>query len=224
MPKSLSAILKPLSTILLGLAAFFLASPFTQATIIVKLDDQQMAQRAHTIIQGRVLSVNARWHAKDRRIYTYIKIAVIQRFKGDPQQQEIDIRQVGGAIHSIGSHVPGSARFKAGEETLVFLERQHNPRYFHVMGMAYGKLAILEDPKTQKRFLLRDTRNIAAGSWNTKGRFQLQHLHHHKPIELDAFVQKLQSFLQPSPPKQQTTPPTLQPSPPKQQTAPPKQP
>ncbi|MCB9643858.1 MAG: hypothetical protein H6728_12355 [Myxococcales bacterium] len=176
-----------------------LASPKTHATIIVKLDDQQMAQKAHTVVQGRVLRVVARWDAKVRRIYTFVTLAVTEYYKGDKTVQEVTIRQSGGAINSIGSYVPGTATFKVGEDVLVFLEPQKDKRYFHVMGMSYGKYSIVEDPKDQKRYVVRNTKGLAVGAWNPQGRFKVQHIDPKslKPVLFESFVQKLRTYLKP---------------------------
>ena len=204
----------------LFLLAWMPFAPDATASIIIQRSDEEMAKAAHTIALVRVLRMEARWEAKEKRIFSYITLAVVERYKGDASEETLTIRQIGGAINQIGSHVPGSARFKVGEESVVYLEKQHDPRYFHVMGMAYGKLQIIDDPKTQIRYLSRDARDIATARLGDQGKMSIQHPKKEQPIRLDAFVQRLQHYLRPPALKQPITPRPAAPSLPTQPTPP----
>ncbi|MEM1009065.1 MAG: hypothetical protein AAGJ35_08680, partial [Myxococcota bacterium] len=169
------------------------ATPHTaSATIIIKLSDKQMAQRADNVIEGRVLRVHSAWHKQHRRIFTLVSLAVIKQYKGRLSEDVITIRQVGGTLNSVGSHVSGRAKFNVGEEVIVFLERRKKQKHFRVMGMSYGKYNIVQDTKKKQRYLFRNLKGLALAKWK-KGKFKVEDLHQHriKTIPMQLFVRKL---------------------------------
>lgn len=198
----------------LGLLCAALLMPAqSEASIIVKLTDKQMAQRANRIVHGKVVRQYSDWDKNRRRIYTYTIISVLDRIKGTPTQ-ELTIRQVGGAKDNIGMRVPGSAKFKLGEEVVVFLESIKKTAFHHVMGMSYGKYTVVRDAKTQQLLLKRNLHNIAVASKNSKGRYKIQHAKDSKkPLVLETFIKKIRYYVALPKLQQQKTTPRLQTTP-----------
>ena len=178
------------------------AASFAEASIVVKLTEQQMSQKADRIVHGKVVRKYTKWDAKRRRIYTYVIVAVLTNVKGKQSTQEVTIRQLGGARGELGMKVSGTAKFALGEEVFVFLEKDRfatKQTIHQVMGMSYGKYHVVLDKKSQERYLVRDLKNLSVASWNKKGKFQLNDSHNMKtlvqPQKLRTFVKKIQTFV-----------------------------
>ena len=115
----------------------------TFATTVVKLDLEQLVERADLIAQGQVQSVYCQWDEALRLVFTYISILVDDPFKGE-RGQFVLIRQIGGTVGTIQMSVAGVPRFRSGETVIVFLKRQTKST-FQVVGMNQGLYEITED-------------------------------------------------------------------------------
>jgi len=112
------------------------------ATVVEDLSFEQLSERAHVIVRGRVGPQQARWDAESRRIQTYTELAVTETFKGKVEAR-IRVRQPGGEVGEVGQFVAGTARFTEGEEVLLFLEAPPDDRsVFVVLSMAAGKVEL----------------------------------------------------------------------------------
>lgn len=169
-----------------------------QASIVLQLSDQEMTTQAHRIVRGKVVRKYSVWEKADRRIYTYVTIAVLDMIKGIANTSEVVIRQVGGTANGLGMHVPGTASFKLGEEVLVFLEKSRDSSHHLVMGMSYGKYQVVTDAKTQVRTLHRDLHGVSLAKWNEEKKMQIQHASPQmtKPVQMEEFVQKIRQYVQ----------------------------
>jgi hypothetical protein len=128
-----------------ALVAAALAVP-AFATTVVKLNLEQLVQRADVIIQGQVQSVSSQWDEKRRLVFTSISIRVDETLKGErlSRGQSVLIRQVGGNVGAIQMSVAGLPRFTMGARALVFLKRQ-DATTFQVVGMNQGLYEIKEE-------------------------------------------------------------------------------
>jgi len=190
---------KPFLVIVLGL--FLLVPGLAGASIVLQLSEQQMSLKAEQIVRGRVVKKESRWETKQKRIYTYITISVLDRMKGS-KAQEVTIRQLGGSARGYGMYVPGTAKFRLGEEVVLFLEKANTvktknlPTYYHVMGMSYGKFSVIQHPKTKLRYMIRDVKGLSLAKWNAKGKFQYAHAHKkNQPLLLTHFTQRVHYHL-----------------------------
>lgn len=94
------------------------------------------------IVHGRI--VGAQWVLEEkstRRPYTYWKLQVIDQPKGNPLGAEVDIRQPGGEIGSMGYHVAGSANFRPDEDVFVVL-RDTDEQAKEVVALSSGKYTV----------------------------------------------------------------------------------
>jgi hypothetical protein len=126
----------------IALTLALLAAP-AFATTVVKLNLQQLAQRADLIVQGQVQSIYTQWDAGRHLVFTYISIRVDESFKGESRQSVL-IRQVGGTVGTIQMSIAGVPQFKSGETAIVFLKRQDDGT-FQIVGMNQGLYEIVED-------------------------------------------------------------------------------
>jgi hypothetical protein len=129
---------------LIGIALMvaILAAP-ALATTVVRLNLEQLVQRADLIVQGQVQSVYCQWDEERRLVFTYISIRVDEPLKGE-RRQWVLIRQVGGSMGTIRMSVAGVPQFKSGEMAIIFLKSQDDST-FQVVGMNQGLYEIVED-------------------------------------------------------------------------------
>ncbi|HEY3354132.1 MAG TPA: hypothetical protein VGQ83_12840 [Polyangia bacterium] len=131
-------------------AGVVLAAVPASASVIVQLDVPTLAARADGIVRGRVVDQRARWDAQHTRIFTDVRVAVDQVYKGPGAPGDvIVVTRLGGSVDGVGMKVAGEAAFVLGEEALVFLRRQAaGGRLYHtVLGMAQGKLTVVRGPR-----------------------------------------------------------------------------
>ncbi len=119
-----------------------LAAP-TFATTVVRLNLEQLVQRADLIVQGQVESVYSQWDEERRLGFTHVSIRVDEPLKGE-RRRSVLIRQVGGTAGTIQMSVAGVPQFKNGGMAIVFLKRQDDTT-FQVVGMNQGLYEVIED-------------------------------------------------------------------------------
>jgi hypothetical protein len=130
------------------------------ATVVVGQSVEQMAKETPLIVRGIVGEQQARWDEDRRGISTWTQVAVKETLKGKAPEV-LEVRQPGGEVGNIGAKVAGAARFKTGEEVLLFLEPPgDDPTRLVVRGMAAGKVLLAEDALGRKK-ATRDLRGLA---------------------------------------------------------------
>lgn len=183
-------------TILLFLCVSLAAT--AHASVVLQLSDQQMTTQADRIVRAKVIQKISRWDKKTKRVYTYVKLVVLDPIKGSKGAEEVTIRLMGGSANGVGMHISGSPSFKLGEEVVVFLEKvRQAPKFHHVMGMAYGKFQVVMDTKNKVQMLVRHLKGVSLARRTPKGTFSIQHGHElkHQPVQLSTFVGKIKGYL-----------------------------
>jgi hypothetical protein len=138
-------------------AAFILGSvtsPWVGATTLVRLSLDQLTQASTDIVRGHVVRQETRWTPEHTEIETLTTIAVDQAIKGQPQTTLV-IRQLGGTVGNIRSHVAGTAHFRPQTDYLLFLERARSDPAVHlVVGMAQGAYRIVRNPVSKEEHVI----------------------------------------------------------------------
>lgn len=120
--------------------ALLATSAFATVVVHETLDD--MARRVPVIARGRVLRSIASWDEGRRSIYTWTELSVTDPIKGKPGAIVL-IKQPGGEVDGLGQMVAGAAKFREGEDCLVFLEPTPNERgSYMVSGLSAGKIVM----------------------------------------------------------------------------------
>jgi hypothetical protein len=122
----------------LALTALLLA-PVASATTLLAEDVASLTRSSSAVVRGTVVESKARWTADKARIVTETTVTVSERWKGDAAATVV-IQQPGGEVGEVGQLVHGVARFRPGEEIVVFLEAR-GPRFL-VTGMLQGKFLV----------------------------------------------------------------------------------
>jgi hypothetical protein len=119
------------------------------ASLVLALDTNALAQRADHIAVTDVVSVKSAWDQAHKKIITTIDLSVVESWKGGAQPaSHITVMQPGGTVGDVAMVVFGLSHFTPGERTLVFL--RGTAAAAGVVGMAQGKLPMLRDAATGK--------------------------------------------------------------------------
>jgi hypothetical protein len=101
----------------------------------------ELVQRSATIVHGTILATRCEAEAGGARIYTYITVSGSEFLKGGPAQgNTLVFRQIGGQVGDQVIYVPGTPRFTAKQEVLLFLTGDDAGGYPQVMGIFQGAL------------------------------------------------------------------------------------
>ena len=118
----------------------FCTSPAT-ATTIRRLDFEQLVAESELIVHARVVGSRSYIMPSRGWILTETRIEVLGTVKGSPARF-ISVTELGGEVGDTGMMVPGTARFKQGEEAVVFLKNVAG--MWRTSGLIQGKFPIVE--------------------------------------------------------------------------------
>jgi hypothetical protein len=119
-----------------------------QATVMMALDLDELAQRADMVIRAQVLSSQSKTRGNQGRILTDVELKTLECWKGTCPEV-VTALVLGGQEGDVEQWVSGSAQFTPGEECVVFL-RAHGKTRFKVLGMAQGKYRLEWDPDSSE--------------------------------------------------------------------------
>jgi hypothetical protein len=131
---------RSLTLVAFSLGLLLSAQAPATATSVVRLDVDQLSDKAEVIIHGRCVRKQAR---KDRQgdIVTDLTLEVFDGLKGD-LGRTFEFTVYGGVLPERGSAIAGAPTFKTGEELLVFLGPVNARGLRMVIGLAQGKYTI----------------------------------------------------------------------------------
>jgi FlgD Ig-like domain/Matrixin len=121
------------------LALFTLSLASASFAVVHKMEIRDLRDASSDIIVGRVMSYEAAWDGN--LIYTYYKVKVLDRVKGNPAD-EITVRVPGGEVGEVILMVSDTPYLKSGEDAFLFLKQNGDVR--EVTGWYQGKYAIKE--------------------------------------------------------------------------------
>lgn len=122
-------------------AVVLLASAGAFATVVMDQTLEEMAAQAPLIVRGTVGRQQVRWDDAHLRINTYTEVRVTERLKGDAASILL-VRQPGGEVGDVGQRVSGVAKFREGEDVVLFLfDPPDEKGVYSVEGLAAGKIA-----------------------------------------------------------------------------------
>lgn len=133
------------------LAAVWGAAGQLHASLLRAMDLGELVASADTIVVGKVVSHQAAWDLRHRKIVSTIEIDVEEIWKGPAvADRRMTIVQPGGSVGDIEMTVLGMPTFTVGEKSLLFLRGQ---RQFQVAGMSLGKRTLAWN-ETGKQWLV----------------------------------------------------------------------
>ncbi len=132
----------------LALAALLCASA-AQATTLLAQDLPALTRASTLVVRGAVVETHARWTLDGSRIMTDTTVTITERWKGEAPAS-IVVMQPGGEVGEVGQLVHGVARFRPGEDVVLFLEARGG-RYL-VTGMVQGKFLVEQSSDGKAQF------------------------------------------------------------------------
>ena len=168
MKRSISSLLTVLSLLL------FLVPGSASASSSYEMSRTELSWVSDVVVQGEVISSQARWKADRSAIYTWTEIRVTESLKGDHQPGEtLMVRALGGRDGGASARVIGEARFSEGEEVIVFLEHTRDG-HLRTVGMSQGRFTLVADADGGPTVVIRpflhedeayDHRRLAIPNW-----------------------------------------------------------
>jgi hypothetical protein len=135
----------------LTLALFLMIAPVgpgAEATTVVHMTLEEMAEASPSIVHGQVVSSQSRWNADRTMILTDVVIRVESSIKGDGPAS-VTLTQLGGRVGALRVDVPGAVPFKAGEEAILFLAPDSQGRLM-VNGLSQGRFEVVRTAGGEK--------------------------------------------------------------------------
>jgi hypothetical protein len=159
-------IYKYLRKYLLFIASLLLASGVVieaNATTLVRMDLAALAHSAEIIVRARCIHSETKWESET--ISTFDDFAVLETFKGAPPQI-LRVRLPGGRVNRTEVKIEGVPQFRAGEETVLFVEKTSAGDY-GVTSWAQGTFRIHREASGDAR-LTQDTSHFAVFDPHTR--------------------------------------------------------
>jgi len=119
----------------LGLALTLFAATPAEATVAVQVDRPQLVEMSDLVVRATVLGATSRWNEDRTQIITLTRLAVTQHLKG-AGATELVVRQFGGEVDGLVSHVSGDARLEAGADVVLCLRRGAGVVYLTAMAQS----------------------------------------------------------------------------------------
>ena len=137
----------------LFLAGILLIAIVARATTLVHLQFQELVSYSNAIARVQCLGSDVRM--ENGEIWTDTRFRVNESEKGY-LPASIVVRQPGGKLQNMHSHVEGSPKFRPGEEVFLFLLGKPG-RQFNVVGWSQGTFRIHRDPRTGVESVTQDS-------------------------------------------------------------------
>jgi hypothetical protein len=125
---------------------FFLVTVTASATTLEKLTVEQMAQKATSVVRGRVESCSSRFQG--RNIYTFCRVRVSEQWKGT-RQSVIEVAVPGGTTGGLTQTFSGAPSFTPNQEYVLFLWAGTSG-VNQLIGLSQGALNVHFDAKGEE--------------------------------------------------------------------------
>lgn len=102
---------------------------------------ERMTREADVIISGKVENSYSVWEGNN--IYTYIKVKVDERIKGNDNGGFVTVKQLGGQVGEIGQQIAGTPKLEKNNNVLLFLTKWNGDFWIH--SIVLGKFSITEE-------------------------------------------------------------------------------
>ena len=131
------------------IAAVFAAGALSQlsSTTLVKRALPELVRDAETIALGTVTGKESGWYIGDgdeKLIYTVYALQVEQIVKGDPEQETITFKVVGGTVDDVSLAVPSAPHYESGERVIVLLGPKGQEWLSDVVGWSQGNFHVVD--------------------------------------------------------------------------------
>lgn len=127
--------------LLIGALMLFVVLP-TQATIMQRLEIEELTRLSTDVFHGQVTALETRWNPERTRIYTAVHLRINETFKGSAQRHEsVTVIQLGGEKDGRRLDYAGRPEFTVGESIVLFTTRTRRNE-LTVVALKQGKLHV----------------------------------------------------------------------------------
>ena len=114
------------------------------ATTIVPLSVERLTSVSSHIALAQAEDSWTEWNAEHTRIYTVTRFRTEHSLKGDAGQQFL-VRQIGGRNGAYEQKVAGVRQWRAGERSVLFLQKAASGDAFVVTGLMQGDFRVVRE-------------------------------------------------------------------------------
>ena len=127
--------------LLLAVAALFIALS-SQATIMQRLEIEELARNSSDVFHGQIVSTETYWNAEHTRIYTGARLRINETLKGTAKRGDLaKVIQLGGEKDGVKMDYAGRPEFAPGESVVLFTTRNRNNE-LTVVALKQGKMRV----------------------------------------------------------------------------------
>ena len=103
------------------------------------------------VVHARVAAAQSAWDQPTGSIVTYVALDVIEDLGGAGLSGRLVLKQLGGEVGGIGLWIADQARFRVGEEALLYLSISASDRTLHTTALDRGKRTPTADALAEAR-------------------------------------------------------------------------
>jgi len=127
------------------------------ATTLPTATTADRVRRAARVCCARCVKVEARVEPRTGLVFRYVELKHLEDLKGAGQGGTVRLRIVGGRVGNLETRVPGMPRFRAGEESVLFLGERNRDGHPVVVDAERGVLPIRADKQGRRHLARRVT-------------------------------------------------------------------
>lgn len=139
---------------LLGLGVLALSALLANATTLIRMPFEDLAQQSTAVARLRCLASESRWDG--REIWTETRFEVLELDKG-VLPGLVTVRMMGGRVGHLHSRVDGVPVFRPGEELYLFLWNRHPSDPYAVLGWSQGTFRIARNAESGVETVTQDS-------------------------------------------------------------------
>jgi hypothetical protein len=166
-----------------------LGAPALGATVLVPAEFREIVAGSQIIAHARIVEVRAQWLDGRRQIETIVTAEVVSYYKGE-SDRTLQFAVPGGQIGRYRSVMVGAPQFRAGEETVLFLDSGGGATP-HVFGLNQGVFRVRQDPTTGRRVVVPPAL-MASGPAPQR---VVRGAESRRPLDLDAFGAQIRTAM-----------------------------
>ncbi|MHC4931375.1 MAG: hypothetical protein ACYTGV_04200 [Planctomycetota bacterium] len=140
-----------------ALGCLLCLSTSVPATTLPTATTADRVRRAARVCCARCLKVEARIEPRTGLVFTYVELKHLEDLKGVGTEATVRLRIVGGRVGNLETRVPGMPRFRAGEESVLFLGDRNRDGHPVVVDAGRGVLPIRADKRGRRHLVRRVT-------------------------------------------------------------------
>ena len=105
----------------LALSLSLLVAVPAEATIVVPFSRAELVDHSDVVVRATVVDATSRWNETHSQIITLTRLHVTETLKGSNVTADLVLRQIGGEVDGLVSHISGDPQLSPGQDAVFFL-------------------------------------------------------------------------------------------------------